>query len=114
MLPKQSLEIHLKHVPFFVDIARQILHYFMKSFVAIGRQMRTFFLGGITEDVTFEVPIFEEFHDISTVEMQSPRLSRMESDEGESSDLEGNHSDEEAPLDPREQELLDCIIVEHR
>ena len=38
----------------------------------------------------------------------------MKSDEGESSDFEGNHSDEEMSLDTWEQELLDCIIVEHR
>jgi len=73
-----------------------------------GRRMIT------TEDVVKALEETEAATKDKTKRCKQRKRKRIESDEGESSDVEGNHSDEEAPLEPREEELLDCIVVERR
>ena len=67
-----------------------------------------------TEDVVKALEETEATMKDKMKKRKQRKRKRMKSDEEESSDVEDNHSDEKAPLDPREQELLDCIIVERR
>ena len=79
-----------------------------KQKILKGRRMIT------TEDVVKALEETEAATKDKTKRRKQRKRKRIESDEGESSDVEGNHSDEEGPLEPREEELLDCIVVERR